>query len=143
MYRGWRLRPLQNSSFGGVVASKHRQGRWIVTSGAPWASRMAPPSPPELEFWRVRSLQTPTGPMDRDFGSSLNLQDKLVELPNTSSSRRAASTAVILNLQRPRSAPSKLPASFQTPEPPNTAHEEERTAEHRSRRMVRRNARSA
>ncbi len=49
-------------------------------------SRMAPPTPPELEFWRGRCLQTLTGPMDRDFGSSLSLQDKLVELPSTSSS---------------------------------------------------------
>ena len=49
-------------------------------------SRMAAPTPPELEFWRGRGLQTPTGPMDRDFGSSLSLQDKLVELPSTSSS---------------------------------------------------------
>ena len=43
-------------------------------------SRIAPPTPPELEFWRGRSLQTPTGPMDRDFGSSLSLQEKFVEL---------------------------------------------------------------
>ena len=48
--------------------------------------RIAAPTPPELEFWRGRSLQTPTGPMDRDFGNSLSLQDKLVELPSTSSS---------------------------------------------------------
>ena len=75
-------------------------------------SRMAPPTPPELEFWRGRGLQTPTGPMDRDFGSSLSLQDKLVELPNTSSSHRAASTALILpskDPEVPELAPSKLP----------------------------------
>jgi len=29
---------------------------------------MAAPTPPELELWRGRGLQTPTGPMDRDFG---------------------------------------------------------------------------
>ena len=45
-------------------------------------SRIAAPTPPELEFWRGRGLQTPSGPMDRDFGSSLSLQDKLVELPS-------------------------------------------------------------
>jgi len=69
--KGWRLRPLQNSSCGGAVASKHRQGQWIVI-----------------------------------LGSSMSLQDKLVELPSTSSSHRAASTALMLSLQRPQSAPS-------------------------------------
>ena len=57
-------------------------------------SRIAAPSPPELEFWRGRGLQTPTGPRDRDFGSSLSLQDKLVERPNTSSTHRAAFMAI-------------------------------------------------
>ena len=48
-------------------------------------SGMAAPTPPELEFWRGRALQTPTGLMDHDFGSSKSLQDKLVELPKSRS----------------------------------------------------------
>ena len=105
---------------------RRRAAGGLIGVVAPWeaskvmnVSRIAAPTPPELEFWRGRGLQTPTGPMDRDFGSSLSLQDKLVELPNTSSSHRAAFMALILSPPRPRRAPSWLPASFETTQPPN------------------------
>ena len=77
-------------------------------------SRIAAPTPPELEFWRGRSLQTPTGPMDRDFGSSLSLQDKLVELPSTSSSLHGPHFEPPQTPNCPELAPTKLRNNLDT-----------------------------
>ena len=77
--------------------------------------------------------------MDRDFRSSLSLQNKLVELPNTSSSHQAAFMALILSPPETPTCSELAPSKLRN----NLATECTKLQLPYARKMVRRNARSA